>query len=901
MNEASPHRFESLPPDIAAVINAACDRFEVAWRDGGRPPIEAFLLPSLSDADNAVLRRELINLDVYYRQRAGETPQAEEYLVQFPCLDRQWLCQAVSATQSSEQGSTPEPPSAASVRKPRPATEPLALVGRTLGRYEIREELDHGGMGVVYRALDTMLHREVALKVMWPHIAAGAQARARFLREARTAAAVESDHIVSIYDVNETPEGWLYLTMPLLHGETLECRLRREGRLSLPDLLRVGQEVCAGLAAAHARGLIHRDIKPKNIWLEAAEAPGQPAGSPDSVTKVTAFKRPKILDFGLARAAGAADLTQPGAISGTPAYMAPEQARGDDELDARSDLFSLGCVLYRAAAGQPPFDGKSSSAILHAVEHSEPAPLRSLRPELPESLDALIRRLLAKDRASRPKSAVEVGRELADVSFGLHPAPLMVDRPFPLEAPAPAQVPWHMKVLRRRRRIVASVGVALMLRLGVALAAHLRRRPRIVASVGVALIVGLGVALVAHLWPRSEQTLNAQRSGSGTKVNVPVTIVNGLTVAKNGTGQFTTIQDALAKVKPGMTIQVLDDATYPEALAIEGPERHAGIVLEASRGATLEFLPHFVTALSINNAPGVTVRGFRFKSASKEDMFNALVTVTGCCSGLRLEQLEMDATGICGLWLKGWSEHPAQPIIVRNCVINLALADGIDVFGDEAGAGHRSGRIAIRDNKLNGGVRGLVIIGGIADVHLTGNVLQGWLQAGIQVEDPFPSLSGILIANNTVIHSGSGFRLWDHRPVKPLRDGQVTLANNLLLDNKAGDLYWTSQKDAAGREIDLEPGNVEMLIETWRFSNNWRQRQGVVQPWQIKLAPADKGVAGPEIQALAAQRRPRKDSPLATGGAGGDLPTYVGALPPEGVTPWDWDRTWKARVRPGKD
>jgi WD40 repeat protein len=272
-------------------------------------------------------------------------------------------------------------------------------VGR-LGPYRVFKVLGAGGMGVVLEGEDPQLHRPVALKVMLPAIAANPSSRQRFLREARAAAAIEHDNIVAIYHVGED-RGVPFLAMPLLKGESLEDRLRREKRLPPADVLRVGREVARGLAAAHERGLVHRDIKPGNIWLEA------PRG------------RVKILDFGLARSTGGGDghLTQQGAIVGTPAYMAPEQASSSG-VDARADLFSLGCVLYHAATGEPPFRGADLISTLMAVATSDPIPPRVVAPDIPPALSDLILRLLAKEPAARPATARAVAGQLRGMHGG---------------------------------------------------------------------------------------------------------------------------------------------------------------------------------------------------------------------------------------------------------------------------------------------------------------------------------------------------------------------------------------------------------------------------------------------------------------------------------------------------
>jgi serine/threonine protein kinase/WD40 repeat protein len=258
-----------------------------------------------------------------------------------------------------------------------------------LGGYRVLRVLGTGGMGVVFLAEDPQLKRHVALKAMKPSLAASDSARKRFLREAQATAALSHDHIVHIYQVGED-RGVPFLAMQYLQGETLDDRLKRDDKLPLAEVLRIGREVAAGLNAAHKRGLIHRDIKPGNLWLEAEGG------------------RVKIVDFGLARAAGDdAHLTQTGAIVGTPAYMAPEQARGE-AVDHRCDLFSLGGVLYRLCTGQLPFTGTNAMSMLLALATEHPLPPRQLNPDVPPALNTLILRLLAKNLPDRPASAQAV-------------------------------------------------------------------------------------------------------------------------------------------------------------------------------------------------------------------------------------------------------------------------------------------------------------------------------------------------------------------------------------------------------------------------------------------------------------------------------------------------------------
>jgi eukaryotic-like serine/threonine-protein kinase len=262
-------------------------------------------------------------------------------------------------------------------------------IGR-LGPYRILSLLGSGSMGIVFRAEDSRLKRPVALKVMRPNYATKEEYRQRFLREAQATAKLDHPHVVPIYGVDEFG-GAPYLAMKLLEGESLEERLKARGSwLPLAEVLRIGEEVSDALAAAHARELIHRDVKPTNIWLESGG------------------DRVKLIDFGLARILDDdLRLTGTGYVVGTPSYMAPEQANGD-EVDHRSDLFSLGCVLYRASTGVQPFPGQFAVDVVAAVRTLDPKPPRGLDPTLPPSFSDLVMALLCKDPAGRPQSALAV-------------------------------------------------------------------------------------------------------------------------------------------------------------------------------------------------------------------------------------------------------------------------------------------------------------------------------------------------------------------------------------------------------------------------------------------------------------------------------------------------------------
>jgi serine/threonine-protein kinase len=267
-----------------------------------------------------------------------------------------------------------------------PAEEPEHL-GR-LDRFAVTALLGRGGMGVVLKAFDAALNRPVAIKVLAPYFASSSAARRRFDREAKAAATVVHPHVVAIHAVASW-KGLPYLVMAYVAGRSLQERLDSEGPLEVKEILRIGMQTASGLAAAHAQGLVHRDVKPANILLE------------NGVGRVW------LTDFGLARAVDDASLTQSGVIAGTPQYMAPEQAQGH-AVDHRADLFSLGSTLYAMCTAHAPFRAESAMAVLRRVCDDRPRPVRSLNPDVPGWLAGIIDKLHAKKPCDRFQTAAEV-------------------------------------------------------------------------------------------------------------------------------------------------------------------------------------------------------------------------------------------------------------------------------------------------------------------------------------------------------------------------------------------------------------------------------------------------------------------------------------------------------------
>jgi serine/threonine protein kinase len=261
------------------------------------------------------------------------------------------------------------------------------MLGR-IGTYEIIGLLGYGGMGAVFKGFDRSLNRFVAIKMLLPHLAASGAARKRFAREAQAVAAVVDDHVMPIHCVDEW-QGVPYLVMTYSRGVSLQERLSESGPLEIRKILRIGMQAAKGLAAAHAQGIVHRDIKPANIFLDQN------------------VERVQLMDFGLARAVDDASLTRSGTLAGTPQYMSPEQARAET-VDHRSDLFSLGSVMYAMCTGHAPFRAESSYAVLRLITDKEPNPIREINPDIPEWLCSIISKLMEKNASDRFGSALQI-------------------------------------------------------------------------------------------------------------------------------------------------------------------------------------------------------------------------------------------------------------------------------------------------------------------------------------------------------------------------------------------------------------------------------------------------------------------------------------------------------------
>jgi serine/threonine protein kinase len=344
---------------------------------------------------------------------------------------------------------------------PTPPTGP-ALPTVLAERYQLDRSLGNGGMGEVFEGTDLTLHRSVAVKLLSPSLVQDEPARARFLREARALAQVNSPHVVAVYDAGEDDER-PYLVMELVEGTTLERELERAGRLEPPRAVAIAKDIASGLASAHEQGIVHRDVKPSNVFLTPSDAA-------------------KVGDFGIARLERPdATLTLTGQTFGSPPYVAPEQATGG-KVDARADLYSLGCVLFQMLVGRRPFSGDDAVSLVYQHVHTTPPRVDSLHPEVPVALGDLVAGLMAKDPDDRPDSAEEVQRALESVpTEPVATVPVTAT----VQVTATAVLPRRAQAERRRKPwwpLVAGIGGVVVLLALTAAAILARGDPTAAAS-----------------------------------------------------------------------------------------------------------------------------------------------------------------------------------------------------------------------------------------------------------------------------------------------------------------------------------------------------------------------------------------------------------------------------------
>ena len=725
------------------------------------------------------------------------------------------------------------------------------------GRYFISRKLGAGAMGAVYLAHDRKLDRTVAVKVLPSQSVPDQDAVARFQREAKAMAKLSHENIVQAYD-SDQDQGRHFLAMEFVEGVNLAQFLRENGPVTPTLAADFVYQAALGLEHAHSKGLVHRDLKPSNLLL-----------APDH--------RVKILDLGLARflqdQVGDATLTREGVGMGTPDYMAPEQFVDAHHVDGRSDIYSLGCTLYHLIAGRVPFPGSSLSEKYAAHEKKEATPLEELCPEVPAGLALVVNRMIAKRPADRFQTAREVAEALAPYVAGSSLSLRFFKETAQWEGSMLSLSVVPLRNRQRRRMVIGSImsiASALVVALSFWAGGAFRTAPLEVTSV---------------LAP-TELTGTVSESQTEPKLPEPGD-PDVLTVAKDGSGQFRTLAEAIAKVdRPDMTIRVLDSDAYEESLQIRDRDHQAGLTIESTHQAKLRIPKDARLALTIRNVPRLKIRGFVIEIDRSTTTGMGL---TGYCHGTLFDGLEFRGSQVSttGISIDSTVVDAGDvPIVVQNCKFD-GVANGIEVIGQNMATNQASPLrgLVVHNNIFNGNYVGIWMLGRVNQVFVVSNRMQNFSDAGIRMAGLKEGSGQLLIANNTLRGPRHCIEITGlEQPVE-----SIEIRNNLL---------------AAESGIDIAAlGTGTDIIQSWNINHNWRRfrKPDDADPAISNWIKPDEDTILEKIEwssADVASRdflSPKDLSALKSVGAGGDLPTIVGAVLPEGVEPWDWKTTWDTR------
>ena len=689
-----------------------------------------------------------------------------------------------------------------------------------VGDFTIHEPLGQGGMGTVYAATQISTGQEVAIKILLPKNSDDEQVRQRFLREARALKLLKGSHVVPIITMIEN-ENSLYLVMQRIRGGNLRDWLNKHKKRDITWIISIARQIAMGLATAHAAGIFHRDIKPSNILLDEDAN--------------TAY----IGDFGLAFLSNLPDgLTSTGRPLGTPNYMSPEQVRGQP-TDHRSDLFSLGCLIYAMVSGDSPFIAPSIATITWRIVEFEPASLHSVDPRVTPFLSQIVSRLLQKDPAARYSSADEVVEALGKC----------------LEIDPDATYEY------------SGVPIAPLSTHDTPQAAPRRRMPLRAAALVISLLAVVATVLLAINLPQTP--VHKDVPPADRKIVPPHSLTAipideaSLTVAQDGNAKFTSIAAALQTAGPGDVISVLDDATYVETIMIDEPERLRGLKLVSSKRATLVAPENTrqLATVNVKQTRDVAIEGFAITGGTKTHA----VYIEGDVAGGLLRDLVItqpsDTKWANVMLARKCAGSAEAPFTIRACRIatgKYGLFSGRDDIPDAMEARH----VWLDGNEFYGDGTHCEFSHSARDITIEFNVFRGG--DGIVLRLPAGAENGdFRITNNSFFETRNWLQL---DPASEVTDCEVK--NNLLIGQRAP--VWTSQlQDFASR---------------CRFGHNLLETHDQINLEQFGTCIRDAMLVSrtPDHDGFL---HPLPNSPVAKGGAGDGLPNYAGARTPRTELP----------------
>jgi len=716
-----------------------------------------------------------------------------------------------------------------------------------LGKYTIQGQVGRGGMGIVWKGFDPDLRRTVAIKILSPHLALSQVARRRFQREARAAAAINHENVLTIHSVEEQGET-PFLVMEFVSGQSLKEYVVGRGKLDVIEVIRLSAQIAQGLAAAHAQGVIHRDVKPANVMLH------------EGATRV------RLMDFGLARVAfDNADLTSHDHAVGTPAYMAPEQIRGNS-IDARADLFSLGCVMYCMVAGHSPFHGRNHAETIHKIIDLVPARLHDIDPAVPHVLSEMVEKLLAKNPDERYQSAFEVADVLKKLLVQLNQTP----------------TDELAEILSDRTRTMVAGSQEIV-----------KTKPSAVSRGGmVALIVAAFVILVGgwatwKYWPDGSKstpitgaTPAANPKASDTSHDAPVgPKLTEITVGSGPDATCATLSEAIQRAAENCTITVVGPGPFEESITVSGAGLN-GLTLKASPRATWRCPVgdgSETHALLLKDTSRLAIDGFDFEVGGERGRgihvlgTAADISVSDCSLRHMLpnHKLSLVAIGSYAESLNAW-------IRFRQC--RFFAAQGSVMCLSIDAAERNSPGVDCQECQFTAPNTHLYVATSCRQLKLARNVFVGGQNAiNLSLKTWRPD-NRIEIVNNTFVGTRYWLGLMDSFRAGSVPTGQTDsrVCNNLILGGErvqGGDDQW------------------EPTLSSWRFAANWWETDPPTKTsplwksddWNRRIAdfhaqldvPLRTDPLNPEFLVPAA------DSPLLTMGAGGDLPNYIGAKGPK--------------------